>query len=84
MVTYPSDWEISKIKKIADITTGCRDTQDNKSNGKYPCLVRSPIVESRDISDFDCEALLTAGMGSVQEKYFIILMANLQHTSGFM
>jgi len=70
MVAYPDDWEVSKIEKIADITTGCRDTQDNKSNGKYPFFVRSPIVERIDISDFDCEAVLTAGDGVGTGKVF--------------
>jgi type I restriction enzyme S subunit len=70
MVAYPNDWEVSKIEKIADITTGCRDTQDNKSNGKYPFFVRSPIVERIDISDFDCEAVLTAGDGVGTGKVF--------------
>lgn len=70
MVAYPEDWKISKIDKIASITTGCRDTQDNKSNGKYPFFVRSPIVERIDISDFDCEAVLTAGDGVGTGKVF--------------
>lgn len=70
MVAYPEDWEVSKIKKLADITTGCRDTQDNKSNGKYPFFVRSPIVERIDFSDYDCEAVLTAGDGVGTGKVF--------------
>ncbi len=63
MVTYPSDWEKDTVSNVVDITTGCRDTQDNKSNGKYPFYVRSPIVERIDVADFDCEAVLTAGDG---------------------
>lgn len=70
MVAYPEDWKTSKIDKIASITTGCRDTQDNKSNGRYPFFVRSPIVERIDISDFDCEAVLTAGDGVGTGKVF--------------
>lgn len=63
MVTYPSDWEISQIDKIADITTGCRDVKDNVKNGKYPFYVRSKDVERINFYDFDCEAVLTAGDG---------------------
>ncbi|AEE97975.1 restriction endonuclease subunit S [Mahella australiensis] len=63
MVTYPSDWEKDTVSNVVDITTGCRDTQDNKANGKYPFFVRSPIVERIDVADFDCEAVLTAGDG---------------------
>lgn len=63
MVTYPSDWEISQIDKIADITTGCRDVKDSVKNGKYPFYVRSKDVERINFYDFDCEAVLTAGDG---------------------
>lgn len=63
MVTYPYDWEKDTVSNVVDITTGCRDTQDNKANGKYPFFVRSPIVERIDVADFDCEAVLTAGDG---------------------
>lgn len=70
MVTYPNDWNIEHIVKVADIKTGCRDTQDNKVNGRYPFFVRSPIVERIDVSDFDCEAVLTAGNGVGTGKVF--------------
>ena len=63
MVTYPSDWEISQIDKIADITTGCRDVKDSVKNGKYPFYVRSKDVERINFYDFDSEAVLTAGDG---------------------
>ena len=63
MVTYPSDWEISQIDKIADITTGCRDVKDSVKNGEYPFYVRSKDVERINFYDFDCEAVLTAGDG---------------------
>lgn len=70
MVTYPEDWKCDTITNIADITTGCRDTQDNKVNGRYPFFVRSPIVERIDVADFDCEAVLTAGDGVGTGKVF--------------
>ncbi|MCD7716054.1 MAG: restriction endonuclease subunit S [Lachnospiraceae bacterium] len=70
MVTYPADWEIDKVSNISDITTGCRDTQDNIYNGRYPFFVRSPIVERINVSDFDCEAVLTAGDGVGTGKVF--------------
>lgn len=70
MVTYPNDWEKDIVSNVVDITTGCRDTQDNKANGKYPFFVRSPIVERIDVADFDCEAVLTAGDGVGTGKVF--------------
>lgn len=70
MVTYPSDWKEDKVSNVVDISTGCRDTQDNKSNGRYPFFVRSPIVERIDVADYDCEAVLTAGDGVGTGKVF--------------
>ena len=70
MVTYPSDWQEDKVSDVVDISTGCRDTQDNKSTGRYPFFVRSPIVEHIDVADYDCEAVLTAGDGVGTGKVF--------------
>lgn len=94
MVTYPEDWKCDTITNIADITTGCRDTQDNKVNGRYPFFVRSPIVERIDVADFDCEAVLTAGDGVGTGKVFhyingkfaahqrVYVMSNFQDVDG--
>jgi ecoA family type I restriction-modification enzyme, S subunit len=70
MVTYPSDWQEDNVSNVVDISTGCRDTQDNKTTGRYPFFVRSPIVERIDMADYDCEAVLTAGDGVGTGKVF--------------
>lgn len=70
MVTYPKDWTEDKVSNVVDISTGCRDTQDNKATGRYPFFVRSPIVERIDVADYDCEAVLTAGDGVGTGKVF--------------
>ncbi len=70
MVVYPIDWEIENVSSVANISTGCRDTQDNKKTGKYPFFVRSPIVERIDVADYNCEAVLTAGDGVGTGKVF--------------
>ena len=70
MVTYPSDWKEDRVSNVVDISTGCRDTQDNKATGRYPFFVRSPIVERIDVADYDCEAVLTAGDGVGTGKVF--------------
>lgn len=70
MVTYPSDWKEDKVSNVVDISTGCRDTQDNKVTGRYPFFVRSPIVERIDVADYDREAVLTAGDGVGTGKVF--------------
>ncbi|HAM81007.1 restriction endonuclease subunit S [Ornithinibacillus bavariensis] len=94
MVTYPEGWKCDTITNIADITTGCRDTQDNKVNGRYPFFVRSPLVERIDVADFDCEAVLTAGDGVGTGKVFhyingkfaahqrVYVMSNFQDVDG--
>lgn len=69
MVTYPSDWKEDKVSNVVDISTGSRDTQDNKANGRYPFFVRSPIVERIDFADYDCEAVLTAGDGNAGKVF---------------
>lgn len=66
----PSDWEEEKIKNLALITTGAKNTQDKIDNGEYPFFVRSQIVER--INSFSCdeEAVLTAGDGVGTGKVF--------------
>lgn len=70
MVTYPNDWKDDKVLNLVDISTGCRDTQNNKPSGKFPFFVRSPIIERIDVADYDCEAVLTAGDGVGTGKVF--------------
>lgn len=70
MVTYPNDWKDDKVSNLVDISTGSRDTQDNKPSGKFPFFVRSLIVERIDVADYDCEAVLTAGDGVGTGKVF--------------
>ena len=56
-------WEKSTIGRISDISTGNKDTQNKKDNGKYPFYVRSPNPEKIDTYSYDGEAILTAGDG---------------------
>lgn len=56
-------WEKSTIGKISDISTGNKDTQNKKDDGKYPFYVRSPNPEKIDTYSYDGEAILTAGDG---------------------
>ncbi|HZX48447.1 MAG TPA: hypothetical protein VFF47_04425 [Nitrospirota bacterium] len=41
----PEDWEVDKIKNLAHITTGSKNTQDRIDSGEYPFFVRSQTVE---------------------------------------
>jgi len=66
----PEHWEMKRLKYLADIGTGGRDTVDRKDNGAYPFFVRSQTVERIDTFSFDGEAVLTAGDGAGVAKVF--------------
>jgi len=59
----PAEWITRKLKFIANITTGDKNTEDNQPDGKYPFFVRSQSIERLDTYSFDGEAVLTAGDG---------------------
>ena len=59
----PEEWEVNRIKNIASITTGAKNTQDKIDDGEYPFYVRSSIIERINSYSFDGEAVLTAGDG---------------------
>jgi type I restriction enzyme S subunit len=59
----PKDWEVVRMRYLANITTGDKDAVDKKADGKYPFFVRSDKVERIDTYSFDGEAILTAGDG---------------------
>ena len=52
----PAHWEVWRLKYLANIKTGGRDTVDRKENGLYPFFVRSQKVERIDTFSFDGEA----------------------------
>jgi len=66
----PEDWDTKKIKNLAQITTGSKNTQDRIESGEYPFFVRSQTVERINSFSFDGEAVLTAGDGVGTGKVF--------------
>lgn len=66
----PRHWELRRLKFLARIKTGGRDTVDRKGDGDYPFFVRSQSVERIDSFSFDGEAVLTAGDGAGVAKVF--------------
>jgi type I restriction enzyme S subunit len=66
----PEHWEIRRLKVLADIQTGDKDTENATENGGYPFFVRSQTVERIGTYTFDCEAILTAGDGVGVGKVF--------------
>ena len=59
----PEHWEVRRLRTLAAIDTGARDTVDALEDGLYPFFVRSQSVEHIDTWSFDGEAVLTAGDG---------------------
>ena len=59
----PEHWEIVKLRFLADITTGDKDTENKEPDGNYPFFVRSQTIEKISSYTFDGEAILTAGDG---------------------
>ncbi len=63
-------WEFDKVKNLALITTGSKNTQDKIDDGNYPFFVRSQTVERINTYSFEGEAILTAGDGVGTGKVF--------------
>lgn len=70
LLEYPFNWEAKRLKDIAVIKTGGKNTEDSVSTGKYPFFVRSQTVEYIDSFSFNGEAILTAGDGVGVAKVF--------------
>jgi type I restriction enzyme, S subunit len=66
----PVEWEVVKVKEIAKIVTGDKDTQDRDDAAPYLFFVRSQTVERIASYSFDGEAVLTAGDGVGTGKVF--------------
>ena len=68
--TIPQHWAVRRLRFIAHIKTGERDTIQARADGAYPFFVRSQKVERIDSYSYDGEAVLTAGDGAGVAKVF--------------
>ena len=66
----PEHWKVRRLRSLAAIGTGGRDTINRKEDGLYPFFVRSQTAERIDTWSFDGEAVLTAGDGVGVGKVF--------------
>ena len=66
----PAHWEVQRLRYLANIKTGDRDTVDRQVDGEYPFFVRSQTVERIDSWSVEGEAVLTAGDGVGVGKVF--------------
>ncbi len=67
---FSGEWRFVPISRIAEITTGNKNTQDQAPDGAFPFFVRSQKVERINSYSFDGEAVLTAGDGVGTGKVF--------------
>lgn len=66
----PEHWEIVKLRYLARITTGNKNTEDRVENGQYDFFVRSQKIAKINSYSFDGEGILTAGDGVGVGKVF--------------
>lgn len=75
----PEHWETRRLKFLAHIKTGSRDTADRTDEGRYPFYVRSQTIEHIDTFSFDGEAVLTAGDGAGVGKVFHYVIGKFEY-----
>ncbi|BEI33216.1 restriction endonuclease subunit S [Polynucleobacter sp. HIN5] len=66
----PKHWTVRKLKFLAEIRTGDKDSENSVEDGDYPFFVRSQTIERINSYTYDCEAILTAGDGAGVGKVF--------------
>lgn len=66
----PADWDLRRLRTVAHVSTGARDTIDRVDDGAHPFFVRSQKVQRIGSYAFDGEAVLTAGDGAGVGKVF--------------
>lgn len=65
----PNSWDVVRLRHLATIETGSKDTVMAEPDGEYPFIVRSPEPLAINSWTFDTEAILTAGDGNVGEVF---------------
>ncbi len=68
----PEHWQQRKLKFVANIKTGEKDTVHKVDNGEYPFFIRSLRVERINTYNYDEEAVLTAGDGDIGKIFHYI------------
>lgn len=68
----PDGVEFKTVKSCAQVGTGSSDRKDASDNGKYPFYVRSKNIEHKDDYEFDEEAIIIPGEGSVGDIFHYV------------
>lgn len=69
---FHGEWEIRRLREVANIKTGSRNNEDKIEDGAYPFFVRSEIVERINSYSHDCEAILVPGEGRIGDIFHYI------------
>ncbi|MCX5920639.1 MAG: restriction endonuclease subunit S [Candidatus Melainabacteria bacterium] len=66
----PHGWQEDVLGNVAFITTGSKDVNHGSPSGKYPFFTCGQAIQRIEDYSFDTEALLIAGNGFFNIKYF--------------
>ena len=66
----PQNWSIANINELCEIQTGKLDVNQADDNGKYPFFTCAEKIYRINTAAFDTEAVLVAGNGFFNVKYY--------------
>lgn len=66
----PKNWECKKLYELLDVKTGKKDANFSTPNGKYNFFTCSKDILKCDDYDFEGKAVLIAGNGDFNVKYY--------------
>ena len=69
-IKIPEGWREVRLEEIVNICTGKKDVNEGNPSGKYPFFSCSQKILKSDNFSFDAEAILVAGNGDFNVKYY--------------
>ena len=91
-INIPSGWKQVTLGDLVSVTTGKRDANHGSPNGQYPFFTCAQKVSRIDNFAFDTEAVLIAGNGDFNVKYYkgkfdayqrTYVLSGFKNTTGF-
>ena len=68
--TLPNGWDVTEIINLCTITTGKRDVNEGNPQGQYHFFTCAQEIYKIDKYEFDGKAILVAGNGFFNVKYY--------------
>jgi len=69
-VNVPKNWEEQSLGNLTYVRTGKKDVNQGNPKGKYPFFTCARKIHRIDTFEFDTEAILVAGNGFFNVKYY--------------